>query len=105
MTYLQRLIGDIRDQLRPVADRGVVADYIPELSRIDPRKFAISITSVQGVTVWTGDAHEPFSMQSISKVFALALALGKVGDGLWKRVGREPSGTPFNSIVQLEHEL
>ena len=54
--------------------------------------------------VSTGDANEPFSIQSLSKVFTLALALGKVGDGLWKRVGREPSGTAFNSIVQLEHE-
>ena len=45
-----------------------------------------------------------FSIQSISKVFTLTLALGKVGDALWDRVGREPSGTAFNSIVQLEHE-
>ena len=46
----------------------------------------------------------PFSIQSISKVFTLTLALGKVGDRLWRRVGREPSGSPFNSIVQLEYE-
>jgi glutaminase len=51
-----------------------------------------------------GDADTPFSIQSISKVFTLTLALGKVGDNLWQRVGREPSGSPFNSIVQLEFE-
>ena len=51
-----------------------------------------------------GDADEAFSIQSISKVFTLTQALGEVGDRLWKRVGREPSGDPFNSIVQLEHE-
>src|SRR6201999_4466876 len=51
-----------------------------------------------------GDSDTPFSIQSISKVFTLTLALGKVGNRLWTRVGREPSGSPFNSIVQLERE-
>ncbi len=51
-----------------------------------------------------GDSDMPFSIQSISKVFTLTLALGMVGDRLWRRVGREPSGSPFNSIVQLERE-
>ena len=57
-----------------------------------------------GSAFTAGDAEEPFSIQSISKVFSLTLALGHVGDALWRRVGREPSGNPFNSIVQLEHE-
>ncbi len=57
-----------------------------------------------GSAFTAGDAEEPFSIQSISKVFSLTLALGNVGDALWRRVGREPSGNPFNSIVQLEHE-
>ncbi len=51
-----------------------------------------------------GDSEELFSIQSISKVFTLTLALGMIGDRLWRRVGREPSGNPFNSIVQLERE-
>ena len=57
-----------------------------------------------GRVVAGGDSETPFSIQSISKVFTLTLALGMVGDRLWKRVGREPSGNPFNSIVQLERE-
>ena len=59
---------------------------------------------IDGRVIVAGDADEPFSIQSVSKVFTLTLALGKVGDALWKRVGREPSGNPFNSIVQLEQE-
>jgi glutaminase len=101
---LKALIDGIHDELRPLTNEGKVADYIPELARIDPAKFAISVTTVDGVTVSSGDDTERFSIQSISKVFALALALGKVGNELWKRVGREPSGTAFNSIVQLEQE-
>jgi glutaminase len=104
MTALKGLIDGVRDELVPLSGQGKVADYIPELARVDPKKFAISIADLDGKVVSTGDANEPFSIQSLSKVFTLALALGKVGDGLWKRVGREPSGTAFNSIVQLEHE-
>jgi glutaminase len=104
MAALKRLIDDVREELLPMAHLGKVADYIPELAKVDPKKFAISITNLEGATEYTGDALEPFSIQSISKVFALTLALGRVGDSLWARVGREPSGTSFNSIVQLEHE-
>jgi len=101
---LQALIDEIAEDLIRVEDRGQVANYIPELAKIDARKFAIAIATLDGASYATGDAREPFSIQSISKVFALALALGKVGDGLWNRVRREPSGSAFNSIVQLEHE-
>src|SRR4029077_15824231 len=81
-----------------------VADHIPELSKIDKHKLGIAIHTIDGRSFVAGDADEPFSIQSVSKVFTLTLALGKIGDALWARVGREPSGTPFNSIVQLEHE-
>jgi glutaminase len=84
--------------------QGRVADYIPELARIDAKKLGIAVATVDGDFVSCGDAEDLFSIQSISKVFTLALALGKVGDSLWERVGREPSGSAFNSIVQLEHE-
>lgn len=85
-------------------ERGEVATYIPELARVDPKAFGIAVIDAEGKVAVGGDADTPFSIQSISKVFTLTLALGKVGDRLWKRVGREPSGSPFNSIVQLEHE-
>lgn len=104
MHDLQKLLDDIRQSLSEIEDRGRVADYIPELAKLDSRKFGMAIASVDGQLFATGDADEAFSIQSISKVFALTLALGRVGDALWRRVGREPSGTAFNSIVQLEHE-
>src|SRR5271170_127159 len=85
-------------------DRGEVAQYIPELARVDPAAFGLAVADVDGTIVVGGDADAPFSIQSVSKVFTLTLALGLVGDRLWRRVGREPSGNPFNSIVQLERE-
>lgn len=101
---IQTLIDSIRQEAMPLLGEGRVADYIPELANIDPRKLGIAVAMTNGDLVKSGDAEEPFSIQSISKIFTLTLALGKVGDVLWKRVGREPSGTPFNSIVQLEHD-
>ncbi len=104
MVDYQALVREVHAEFDEAAERGRVADYIPELAKADPRKFGIAIATLDGSCVTAGDATEAFSIQSISKVFALALALGKIGDGLWKRVGREPSGSAFNSIVQLEHE-
>lgn len=104
MHDLQSLIDEIADSLRDRKDRGRVADYIPELAKLDKGKFAQVIATVDGHLFATGDYAEPFSIQSVSKVFLLTMALGKAGDALWKRVGREPSGSAFNSIVQLEHE-
>jgi glutaminase len=98
------LLAGIAADMRTVVDRGRVADYIPSLGSVDPARFGIALCTADGGCHGAGDADEPFSIQSISKVFALTLALGKVGDGLWKRVGREPSGSAFNSIVQLERE-
>ena len=83
---------------------GRVADYIPALARVDPRRFGLAIVACDGANAAAGDCDLPFSIQSVSKVFTLTLALGRVGDALWRRVGREPSGSPFNSIVQLERE-
>jgi glutaminase len=104
MTDLEALVREVHAELDREAERGSVAAYIPELAKVDGRKFGIAIATLDGNCFTAGDAQEAFSIQSISKVFALALALGKIGDSLWKRVGREPSGTAFNSIVQLEHE-
>lgn len=101
---LTDIVANIVASMRTASDRGRVAQYIPELAKVEPRHFGIAIATVDGQMVTGGDADMGFSIQSISKVFALTLALGKVGDQLWNRVGREPSGTAFNSIVQLEHE-
>jgi glutaminase len=101
---LQDLLDTARQQVLPRIGEGEVADYIPELAKVDLNKLGIAVATVDGDLVKAGDAEEPFSIQSISKVFTLTLALGKIGDALWQRVGREPSGTSFDSIVQLEHE-
>jgi glutaminase len=101
---LQDLVDLVLHEARPMLGEGRVADYIPELAKVDLNKLGIAIATVEGDLVKSGDAEELFSIQSISKVFTLTLALGKVGDALWSRVGREPSGTSFDSIVQLEHE-
>ncbi|MCJ2182022.1 glutaminase [Novosphingobium sp. 1949] len=101
---ITQLVQDITARLRQESERGQVADYIPPLACIAPDKFGIAVVLDDGSLHCAGDADEPFSIQSISKVFALTLALGSVGDQLWNRVGREPSGSAFNSIVQLESE-
>ncbi len=101
---IQTCLDQITKDMATRADRGVVADYIPELAQIDPHQFAISVVTAEGQTYCAGDCQVGFSAQSITKVFTLAIALGRSGDQLWQRVGREPSGTAFNSIVQLENE-
>ena len=101
---MQALIDTIHDSLRARTLEGKVADYIPQLGRISPDKLGVAVQMVDGQAFFAGDADEPFSIQSVSKIFTLTLALGKIGNALWNRVGREPSGSAFNSIVQLEHE-
>jgi len=81
-----------------------VARYIPELAKIDPDKLGIALKTIDGVLYVAGDANESFSIQSISKVFATSLVFSVIGDDLWRRVGKEPSGSSFNSLVQLEYE-
>lgn len=104
MPDMQEILNEIVAELAQETERGKVADYIPQLAHVDPSQFAISLATVEGERFSAGCATTPFSIQSISKVFTLTIALGKWGDGLWSKVGREPSGDPFNSIVQLEHE-
>jgi len=101
---LDHVVREIADEMRLRPDRGEVANYIPELACIDAKAFGLVVIDAGGNVAAAGDSDTPFSIQSISKVFTLTLALGKVGDRLWQRVGREPSGSPFNSIVQLERE-
>ncbi len=104
MTDLPAILGRIGAEMAAAPDRGRVADYIPELARVSPDHFAMAVCTAAGETFATGEADTPFSIQSVSKVFTLAIALGRLGDQLWTRVGREPSGLAFNSMVQLEYE-
>jgi glutaminase len=104
LSDLGQLIGEVHAELSQRLGEGKVADYIPELAKVPIDRFGIAVATVDGQVFTAGDALEPFSIQSISKLFTLTLALGTVGDSLWTRVGREPSGNRFNSIVQLEYE-
>ncbi len=104
MSDIADIIREITAKMRAAEERGQVADYIPMLAAVDPARFGIALVTSGGQVHVGGDADAPFSIQSVSKVFALTLALGKVGDAVWARVGREPSGSAFNSIVQLEYE-
>lgn len=103
-SILDQVVREIADEMAQRSDRGEVASYIPELAGVDANSFGLVVVDADGHVAAAGDSETPFSIQSISKVFTLTLALGKVGDRLWSRVGREPSGSPFNSIVQLERE-
>lgn len=98
------ILKDIFTAVKPFSHEGKVADYIPELAKVDPDKFGICLNTIDGDVYAVGDSAERFSIQSISKVFALAMALSAKGETLWTRVGKEPSGTAFNSLVQLEVE-
>ena len=98
------VLRDIVAEAATLQGRGKVASYIPALASVPPEKFGIAVQTVEGDAFQAGDAGEPFSIQSISKVFSLMLAMRIVGDGFWRRVGREPSGNAFNSLVQLEYE-
>lgn len=101
---LPALLSRIANEMAAARERGRVADYIPQLAKADPASFGIAVALPDGTVHTAGDAQTPFSIQSISKVFTLAMALGRSGDAIWAKVGREPSGQPFNSILQLELE-
>jgi len=100
----QEIIERIQREIEPWRTAGRVADYIPELAEVRADHFGMAIVTVDGQVFRTGDADVRFSIQSISKLFACTLAFQLLGDALWERVGREPSGTAFNSLVQLESE-
>ncbi len=100
----QEIIERIHGEIAPWRTAGRVADYIPELAQVRPEQFGMAVVTVDGQVFRTGDADVRFSIQSISKLFACTLAFQLLGDALWERVGREPSGTAFNSLVQLESE-
>ena len=101
---LAPLLDAIRADVRPLLPQGRVADYIPRLATVPADRFGMAVATLDGGLACCGDADTRFSIQSISKVYTLTLALNAIGDALWKRVGREPSGNAFNSLVQLEYE-
>ncbi|WP_424932811.1 glutaminase [Amaricoccus macauensis] len=98
--FLEKLAAEIVAR----EDWGKVADYIPELAKVDPAQFAVSMVLADGTELNAGATDQRFSIQSVSKVFTLASVLGRQGESVWVRVGREPSGDRFDSILLLEQE-
>ncbi len=105
MVLSSELLAGILEEVRPLLGQGKVADYIPALAQVPADRLGIAVCTVEGELFTAGDAFEPFSIQSISKALSLTLALTLYQEEeIWARVGKEPSGQPFNSLVQLEFE-
>jgi len=100
----KKVFLELEQELKNIDDSGEVASYIPEFVSVDPDKFGIHLMTTEKESFGFGDYDEKFSIQSISKVLALSMAFELEGEKLWSRVGVEPSGTPFNSLIQLEYE-
>ena len=100
----QDILDGIYNEVIQIENTGKVADYIPELAKIDANKYGIALVDKHQNVFTKGDALEKFSIQSISKVITTSLIFSKIGNDLWERVGYEPSGNSFNSLVQLENE-
>lgn len=104
MLSFQALLDTITKQVAPIVGQGKVANYIPALAEVAPKQFSIALVTTDGQAFVAGDGHARFTIQSVSKVMTLTLALQRYGEDLWERVGKEPSGTAFNSLTQLEFE-
>ncbi len=99
-----KVFREIVAEMDGADDCGEVATYIPELANVDPNKLGMHLTTVSNDNYSLGDSDEKFSIQSIAKVWSLTLVLKILGKETWKRLGVEPSGNAFNSLVQLEYE-
>ncbi len=103
MNY-QQILEEIYEESKSLPIIGAVATTIPELANVLPNQFGICLTTISGETFKVGDSETKFSIQSVSKALSVTLALSHLGEKVWDRVGVEPSGNPFNSLVQLEYE-
>lgn len=101
---MQALLNEILEQARPLIGQGKVASYIPALADVPANQLGIAVYGNDGELFHAGDAQTAFSVQSISKVFSLVQAIQHSGEDIWQRLGHEPSGQPFNSLLQLELE-
>ncbi|MDO5664256.1 MAG: glutaminase [Bacteroidia bacterium] len=100
----QKTFQEIYNELQHIEDTGQVADYIPELAKVNPDQFGVHLTTVDDKHFAFGDSEKPFSIQSIAKVFTFVLAYSRIKSNIWERMDLEPAGTPFNSLIQLEYD-
>jgi glutaminase len=103
MNY-EAILQEVYQEAKMIPTIGNVSTSIPELSKVDPDKFGIHLTTIDGEDYGVGDCNEKFSIQSVSKALTVALAFSFLDEKIWERVGVEPSGSAFNSLVQLEYE-
>lgn len=100
----QGIVASLYAEYRQRAGIGVVADYIPALASVDPSHFGVALQCIDGTKTGCGDCDVLFSIQSVSKLFTFAMAFAGRGESIWSRLGKEPSGTSFNAMFQLEAE-
>lgn len=98
----QEILRNVYKETKNIDDPGQIASYIPELRNVDPDHFGVYISCLDNTRFGIGDFSTIFSIQSIAKILSLTLAYGILGEKIWQRIGVEPSGTAFNSLVQLE---
>jgi glutaminase len=98
------ILKDTFQEVKALPVIGTVASTIPELESVDPDKFGMYLTTIEHQDFGIGDFDEKFSIQSVSKALSVTLAFSFLDEKVWERVGVEPSGNPFNSLVQLEYE-
>lgn len=101
---VNQILEEISTEIHQLAQEGEVASYIPELANVHADAFGMHVVSLEKNTYSIGDSQQKFSIQSISKVLSLSLALNLIGAQVWERVDVEPSGDPFNSLMLLEGE-
>ena len=98
----EEIIREVYEKVKNIEDNGQVASYIPELANASSEKFGVHISTMDEYSFGIGNYDEKFSIQSIAKVLSLTLAYHLLGEKIWDRLGVEPSGTAFNSLIQLE---
>jgi glutaminase len=101
----KEIIKESYHKVKKIADQGQLASYIPEIANVDPENFGVHLSTIDHFNFGEGNWDEKFSIQSISKVLSLSLAYRILGEKIWNRIGVEPSGTPFNSLIQLEADF
>jgi len=101
---LEKVIEEVFQKVNRIKEKGDLAQYIPELATVDSSNFAVHISTISGMRFGLGNYQEMLSIQSIAKVLSLSLAYKMLGGKIWSRLGVEPSGTGFNSLLQLESD-
>ncbi len=100
----KQVITEVYLKIKDIEDKGELASYIPELANVDHSSFGIHLSTISDLNFGVGNFDQKFSIQSIAKVLSLCLAYKILGESIWNRLGVEPSGTGFNSLIQLESD-